>query len=185
MTIPARLLLGTRVRLTALTPEDVPTLVRWHQDSVFLRLFDSRPAVPKTTTEMTRWLEELGKDETAFAFAVRPVGDEQLLGYAEIDGIVWQHGVCGVGIGIGDSADWGKGYGAETARLVLAFAFDELNMHRVQATVFSYNERSLALVERVGFRREGTYREFLQRDGKRFDMHLYGLLRREWQGQSR
>lgn len=47
--------------------------------------------------------------------------------------------------------------------------------------MFSYNERAIALYEKLGFQREGIYREFLQRHGKRFDMYLYGILRREWQ----
>ncbi len=54
-------------------------------------------------------------------------------------------------------------------------------LRRVQLTVFSYNERAIALYEKLGFRREGAFREFLQRDGKQYDMYLYGLLRREWE----
>ncbi len=46
--------------------------------------------------------------------------------------------------------------------------------------MFEYNERAIALYEKLGFRREGVYREFLSRDGQRYDMYLYGLLRREW-----
>ena len=63
----------------------------------------------------------------------------------------------------------------------MRFAFDELNLHRVQLTVFSYNERAIALYEKLGFQREGVYREHLQRDGRRYDMYLYGLLRHEWE----
>lgn len=47
--------------------------------------------------------------------------------------------------------------------------------------VFAYNEPAIALYENLGFRHEGTFREFLQRDGVRHDMHLYGLLRPEWE----
>ncbi|MBL7064270.1 MAG: GNAT family N-acetyltransferase [Anaerolineae bacterium] len=72
-------------------------------------------------------------------------GDD-LIGYVELDGIIWPHSVCGFSVAIGDRANWGKGYGYEAARLALAFAFDELNLHRVTATVFSNNERSIALV---------------------------------------
>ncbi len=64
--------------------------------------------------------------------------------------------------------------------LILRFVFHELNLHRIQLTVFSYNERAVALYENLGFTREGVYREHLQRDGQRHDMYLYGLLRREW-----
>jgi RimJ/RimL family protein N-acetyltransferase len=89
--------------------------------------------------------------------------------------------VAWLGIGIGDREQWGKGYGREAMELVLRYGFHELNLHRIQLTVFEYNERAIALYEKLGFRREGVYREFMQRDGKRYDMLLYGLLRREWE----
>ncbi len=53
--------------------------------------------------------------------------------------------------------------------------------HCVCLTVFSYNENATALYERLGFTREGSYREHLERDGRRYDMYLYGLLRPEWE----
>jgi len=176
----SKLLRGHKVRLTALAKNDLATMAHWYQDTEFLRLYDARPAYPKTEDELARWLEELQKANDIFAFAVRLLEGADLIGYVELDGINWQHGVCGMGLAIGDRANWGRGYGYETAQLALAFAFNELNLHRVQVTVFSYNERSMVLFEKLGFQREGVYREFLQRDGRRHDMGLYGLLRHEW-----
>ena len=88
-------------------------------------------------------------------------------------------------ISLGDFANWGKGYGNEATRLALGFAFNELHLHRVQLTVFDYNPRAIHLYEKLGFQQEGIYREFLQRDGRRFDMYLYGLLRHEWETRER
>jgi len=181
----SNLLRGSRVRLAALTSDDLPAIARWYEDAEFMRLYDSRPAVPKTEAELGQWLEDLHKSKDTLAFAIRPVDRDDLMGTLEIDGILWPHGVCGLGIAIGDRVNWGKGYGYEAARLALAFAFDELNLHRVQVTVFSYNERSVALFEKLGFRREGVYREFLQREGRRYDMILYGILDREWRALSK
>ena len=73
----------------------------------------------------------------------------------------------------------------EALRLMLRFAFHELNLHRLQLTVFAYNEAAIRLYERLGFQREGAFREYLLRDGKRYDMLLYGLLAREWEAQSK
>ncbi|MCZ7572072.1 MAG: GNAT family N-acetyltransferase [Ardenticatenaceae bacterium] len=84
-----------------------------------------------------------------------------------------------------DEANWGKGYGHEALELALGFAFRELNLYRVQLTVFGYNERAIALYKTAGFQREGVYREFMQRDGQRYDLHLFGLLRREWEALNR
>jgi RimJ/RimL family protein N-acetyltransferase len=179
--IPSNILHGGSVRLTALTPNDLPAIARWYQNADFLRLFDARPAYPKTETELAQWLEERHKATDAFLFAIRLLESDDLIGYIELEGILWSHQIGWVSIGIGDSADWGKGYGYESMRLVLVFAFHELNLHRVQLTVFSYNERAIKLYEKLGFQREGVYRESIQRDGRRYDTYLYGLLRREWE----
>jgi RimJ/RimL family protein N-acetyltransferase len=175
------LLHGAQVRLAALTSDDVPTIVRWHQDPTFLRLLDARPAKPRTEPEFTEWLAEQNKSHDAFVFAIRSLDHDDLLGYIELESILWTHGVGWVSYCIGDATQRGQGYGTEALQLALQFAFHELNLHRLQATIFNYNQPSIALLAKLGFQREGTYREFLQRDGRRHDMYLYGLLRREWE----
>lgn len=172
---------GMHIRFTALTPDDLPALAGWYEDAGFLRLYDSRPAYSKTEAELGKWLAGVVEDKNTFAFAVRALDGDDLLGYLEVDGVDWQHGVCGMGLAFGKQANRGKGYGYEATKLALRYAFDELNLHRVQVTLFSYNHRSLALVDKVGFRREGVLRERLRRDGDRHDMLLYGMLRHEWE----
>ena len=138
------------------------------------------PAYPRTEASLAQWLEDRHKATDAFLFAIRTLDNDALIGYVELDGI-WTHRVSGVSIAIGEAKHWGKGYGYEVMQLVLRFAFDELNLHRVQLTVFCYNERAIALYEKLGFQREGIHREHLQRDGRRYDMYLYGLLRSGWE----
>ena len=174
------LLRGSRVRLTALTQSDLPTIVQWHQNPDFLRLFHALPAYPKTEAALTQWLDDTHKSTDTFLFAVRALDKAELIGYVELDRILWTHRVSGVSIAIGETKHWGQGYGYEVMQLALRFAFDELNLHRIQLTVFSYNKRAIALYEKLGFHREGVHREHLQRDGTRYDMYLYGLLRSEW-----
>lgn len=175
------LLRGSRVRLTALTQSDLPIVAQWHQNPEFLRLLDALPAYPRTEASLAQWLEDRHKATDAFLFAIRTLDNDALIGYVELDGILWTHRVSGVSIAIGEAKHWGKGYGYEVMQLVLRFAFDELNLHRVQLTVFCYNERAIALYEKLGFQREGIHREHLQRDGRRYDMYLYGLLRSGWE----
>ena len=176
------ILAGQHVRLTAVTKQDAPALARWHDDAGFLRLLNASAAKPQTQDDVTKWLEEAQKAPNGYLFAIRPRDGEGLLGFVEVDGILWNHGVGWLGIGIGEREHWGQGIGGEAMRLALNFAFNELNLHRIQLTVFAYNERAIALYEKLGFVREGVYREALHRDGQRYDMILYGLLRREWVG---
>lgn len=182
----SKLLLGDSARLTALTHADLPTLAGWHQDAGFLRLYDARPAYPQTEAALAQWLDDRHKASDAFLFAVRPADDDALIGCVELDSIMWPHGTAWASIAIGEERWRGRGYGRAAMALALQFAFCEINLHRVQLTVFSYNRPAVGLYEKLGFRREGVYREALQRDGARHDMYLYGLLRREWEsGQGR
>jgi RimJ/RimL family protein N-acetyltransferase len=85
-----------------------------------------------------------------------------------------------VGLGIGDRNDWGKGYGTDAMKIILRFAFTELNLRRVTLTVFEYNPRAIRSYEKVGFRHEGRLRSILLRDGKRWDMLYMGILAEDW-----
>jgi RimJ/RimL family protein N-acetyltransferase len=179
-----KLLVGPNIQLTALGLDDLPVLAQWYQDAEFLRLFDAVPAAPRSESASREWLEERQRARDAFLFGVRLREGDQLIGVVELDGILWNQQVSWLSIGIGDAARRGQGYGAQALQLALDFAFRELNLHRVQLTVFAYNAAAIALYQKLGFQREGTFREFLHRDGQRYDMYLYGLLRREWEAQN-
>ena len=62
-------------------------------------------------------------------------------------------------IGIFDSTCWGVGLGTEATLLVLGYAFNTLNLHRVDLRVLSYNERAIRVYSKVGFVQEGIERE--------------------------
>lgn len=174
------MLRGDKVRLTAMTEADLPVLAAWYEDTDLRRRFDAVAAAPRSAREIGRWLEERETAQNGFVFAIRPADGDALLGALELDGILWTQRNAGLSLVLGDRASWGRGLASEAMRLVMAFAFDELNLHRLQLTVFASNERAIRLYEHLGFVREGTFREFLLRDGRTEDMLLYGLLRREW-----
>ena len=179
--LQSNLLRGEKVRLTAVTKSDLPAMSKWWANADFLRLYDSLPAYPQTETQLAKRIEDGQKGETTFLFGIRPLTGDDLIGLLELDGVMWSNGTTFVSIAIGDEANRGQGYGREAMQLGLKYAFYELNLHRVCLTVFNYNEAAIKLYEGLGFVREGVYREHLQRDGRRHDMFLYGLLRREWE----
>jgi len=76
----------------------------------------------------------------------------------------------------------GRGYGAEAVRLLVQFAFEDLNLRRVEADVGAFNDASVGLLESLGFQREGARREAAYYRGDYYDMLTYGLLREEWDG---
>ena len=92
----------------------------------------------------------------------------------------WTHGTGSFGITIGDPAYWGQGYGPEAIFLALRYAFLELNLYRVASSTMGYNLRSQRAHEKAGFHREGTDRAAVLRQGRRYDVIRYGILRDEW-----
>ena len=175
------LLRGTKVRLAALSQDDAPRMSRWYEDAGYLRLQETNRAVPKSVAQIEAELEQFDGSADTIVFGIRTRADNVLIGTLGFYEIEWSNQIGWLGMGIGDRDAWGKGYGTEALRLGLQYAFDELNLHRLTLTVIAYNERAIALYEKAGFRREGVFREFGQRDGKRYDMYLYGLLRPEWE----
>jgi RimJ/RimL family protein N-acetyltransferase len=183
--ITPNLLRGEQVRLTAPTSADLPIITRWWADPDFLRLYNTAPAAPRNEDQLSRRFDFSHTSPDNFLFAIRLLAEDTLIGLLEFDGVDWSNRTTFVSIGIGEAEYRGRGYGADAMRVGLRFAFHELNLHRVCLTVFSYNAAAIALYERLGFVREGVYREHIERDGQRFDMILYGLLRREWESSRR
>ena len=91
-----------------------------------------------------------------FGFAIRTLSDDRLIGDIGVWIESWAHGEAWVGIGLGERDYWGNGYGTDAMRLMLRFAFDELNLQRVSLGVYAYNPRAIRSYEKAGFRREGS-----------------------------
>jgi ribosomal-protein-alanine N-acetyltransferase len=75
--------------------------------------------------------------------------------------------------------NWGKGYMSEALRKAIGFAFDYMNIHRISAHVYKGNARSIKLLRKLGFKKEGLLREEYFFHGKYYDHFLYSLLKSE------
>jgi RimJ/RimL family protein N-acetyltransferase len=175
---------GELVRLVAPNPEtDAEVMARWSRDSEYSRLLDADPARLWSAGQIKTHMEkEWEKDSrNGFFFLIRTLADDRLIGLVGLDGIRWTHGDAWVGIGLGEREYWGKGYGTDAMRVILRYAFTELNLHRVSLNVFEYNSRAICSYGKVGFAIEGRVRQFLQRDGQRWDLIFMGILWEEWE----
>jgi len=177
------LMIGTQVRLMPMSPQDVKTLTRWYNDPDFLRLYDPG-ARPRTEDQIAQTIAAQQESPNSHVFAIRTLASPEMIGYVELDSIMWAQRVGWLSIGFGSAEHRGKGYGTEAMQLLLRFAFADLGLHRVQLTVYAHNFAAIHLYEKLGFVREGTFREFLELDGTRVDLCLYGILQREWQARA-
>jgi RimJ/RimL family protein N-acetyltransferase len=74
----------------------------------------------------------------------------------------------------------GLGYGSEAVVRLLGYLFEEMELHRVQASCDPENLSSVGLLDRVGLRREGHFLENYWSRDHWSDEYWYAILRREW-----
>src|SRR5262245_14103170 len=75
---------------------------------------------------------------------------------------------------------WGRGYATETARALLGFGFETLGLHRIFAECHPANQASARVLEKLGMRREGYFREAKLVKGQWWDVLHYAMLAAEW-----
>ncbi len=175
------LLKGSLVRLGAFDPEIAADLfVRWGADSEYQRLLDWDPALRFSKKSNRDWLEKHMDKYFEHAFLIRTLEDDRPIGEIGLSIVCWNWRDAYVGIGLGERSHWGKGYGTDAMRVILRYAFMELDLHRVSLDVFEYNLRAVRSYEKCGFVVEGRARALLQREGRRWDVIYMGILKEDW-----
>ena len=187
--IQTQLFEGHDIRFGPIDHEKDPAIeASWTHDSDFMRMMETAPARPLSVALLKKQYEKLEKqmdeDKNFFYFTIRAREDDHLIGKAIIQWIEWSNGNGFLRLGIGAAQDRGRGLGTQALRLLLRFAFAELNLFRVTALVPEYNEAALALLKKFGFTQEVCRRKSLERDGRRWDLYVFGLLKDEWQSRS-
>ena len=79
-----------------------------------------------------------------------------------------------------DQAEAGQGLVPEAVVVALAFAFEDLGLHRIEISIIPRNSRSLRVVEKLGIRSEGVALRFLQIDGEWEDHARFAITDDEW-----
>lgn len=76
---------------------------------------------------------------------------------------------------------WGKGIMTEAVRALINYGFQQMNLNRIEATTDPENTRSIKLLERVGFQKEGHLRQKYHYKGRYHDELLYSLMKKDWE----
>ena len=172
------LLQGERLQLRAYRDNDADALYALYSDPAVMRYWSFSPWTERSQVDdyLRRDRDYLGDGMLAWAIARRE--DDVLIGTVTVLGINRAQGRADVGYAL-SASQWGKGLAHEAVRLALMYAFDDLQLRRIEADVDPRNAGSCRLLERLGFTREGLLRERWKVDGELQDSAIYGLLRGE------
>ena len=180
MSLPAPTLDTERLRLRPFTDEDADPLYALHTNAHALRYWDSPPWTERARAE--RFIaasRQMAEEGTGARLAIDRVADDAFIGWSSLTRWDRVHRSASLGYCLTDAA-WGHGYATEAAHRLLQWAFDTLDLNRVQAEADTRNVASARVLEKLGFVREGTLREDCVVNGEVSDSWVYGLIRREW-----
>jgi RimJ/RimL family protein N-acetyltransferase len=171
---------GFELRLRAPRPADLMTLFGWYNDPETVAPFD-RFAID-SYDEFVQAVEGAPDDPRSLAprFVVERTNDRKVLGFV---GHYQAHPVLeltDVWYVLAERAERHKGYGREAVGLLVDYLFHTTGLARVGATCDTDNVPSYKLLERIGFRREGTLKVALFHHGRWHDVAVYGVTRSEW-----
>lgn len=167
-----------RVRLRPPIARDKADRLAAGRDSEFVYLVggDTNNLAPLTPERVEQWYTEVTQSSHSWIIDV----DGRCIGATRLHSLNAHDRRARYAIGIFAAADRGCGYGTEATRLVLAYAFDALGLHRVDLRVLAVNRRAIASYAKCGFVREGVERDSALIDGVWHDDVIMSILEHEW-----
>ena len=180
MSLPTPTLHTARLQLRPVTSADADALFALHSSAHVLRYWDAPPWSERARAErFITACRQMREEGSGARLAIDRVSDGAFIGWCGLTRWNPGHRSASLGYCLSDAA-WGRGYATEAARALLQWAFDTLDLNRVQAETDTRNAASARVLEKLGFVREGTLREDCVVNGEVSDSWVYGLIRRQW-----
>lgn len=173
-------IVGEKVALGPLRRELVPLYQRWINDLSAARNVAVIPR-PWTLDEETQWYEGHLDRSGVVGFTIYVVDGWRPIGSTALRDIDFRNRTAEFGILIGEAEARGRGYGAETTRLMLDYAFTALGLNNVMLRVRSYNLAGRRAYEKAGFKEFGRRRQAALLSGEWYDEILMDCLASEFE----
>lgn len=167
---------GQAVTLRSLEVEDADVFYLWSQDRKITQFSLSSFVYPQSQADITRWLDTINQDQKNVTLGVCCIKTGKLIGYAGLASINPINRSAEYFILIGDKHYWGKGIATDVTRLITAYGFRDLGLHRIELTAFIDNKAAIRAYENAGYQHEGIKRQAGFRHGGFYDKVLMSVL---------
>lgn len=177
-------LIGSRVIVRDHRPEDLPGLHAWYSDPDVMKFLSFGPAQSEADSQALldgAIAHQSKPDRQKYFLAVVLADTGELIGRIDLFYRSRKYGGGEGGVGFFFNQEhWGSGYASEALRLVIAFGFRELGMHRISGSCLSDNVASERVLQKCGFTKEAHFRKSTMRSGRWKDRVGYAILEDEW-----
>ncbi|MBN2853012.1 MAG: GNAT family N-acetyltransferase [Clostridia bacterium] len=172
-------MIKTEVFLDSIKKSDLTDIQKWFSDEQFLKNYHYE-IIRETSLKSLKKLYIKNNEKVYRPFAIRLEGEDEIVGITELFDISDKNRTAWISVGIGNGRFQGKGYGKQAMIQTIDYAFNKLNLRKLQLAVIGYNDKAISLYEGLGFVKEGAFRKLVLFDNKEYDLNLYGILKQEW-----
>lgn len=131
--------------------------------------------------EIKEWIIFHSKQKDEIIYGIVDKINNKLVGHVGLYKIDFRVRSAEFAIMIGDKDYWGKGLGKSITKHMLSYAFNELNMYRIQLSVLESNEKAIKLYKDMGFVQEGILRKAQFKNSNYIDVILMSMLKEEYE----
>lgn len=172
------MLRGEGIQLRAIEREDLPRLRDWRNLPEFRRNFREFRELNMQNQEA--WFTRISASANDFMFMVERTQDRTPIGVCGLVYVNWVLRSADISLYIGHEEIYIDGPGGtaeQSAKVLIKYGFDNLNLHKVWTELYSFDNRKIELFTRLGFARDAVLRDNAFEDGRYHDSYIYSKLR--------
>lgn len=170
----------SRFRLREVTFEDTAHVFHYFSDEEVVQYYGLEPFLrSEQANEFITQVQNGFKNGTIIRWAIAKKENDEMLGTIGFHNWSKMHHRAEIGYEL-KKEEWRKGIMTEVLETVLPFAFEQLGLNRIGATVRKENRGSRELLHKFGFTEEGNLQEYQYYLGKYYDLLMYGLVSKKY-----
>ena len=179
------MILGKKVNLKAIEPEDLPQLMKWRNLPDFRKHFREYREISSVMQE--DWYKNtVLNDRNTIMFSIYSSGNDELIGCSGLCYINWIHRHAELSLYIGYEEEYidDYGYAEEAVQLLANYVFNELNLHKIWTEIYEFDLKKMALYEKLGFLQDGFLRDNYFYDGRWWGSIILSLIAGQYRKQN-
>lgn len=174
------MLIGERIMLRSIVEEDWELRFKWVTDPDISATMLSGLGIPLSPSRVKGQIDSFIADPNSVDCVILDKETQLPIGFVHLFDIDQWARKAELGLFIGEKSYHGRGYGTETTRFIVDFAFNRLNLNKVHLAVDADNPAGIRCYEKAGFKTDGVLREEIFKNGKYVDRIVMSVLRHEF-----
>lgn len=172
---------GKLVGLRAVEREDLKIMRDWRNNSKFRKNF--REYRELNMEMQNKWFDKfVVENDNTLMFIIVRLKDSKPIGVCGLIYINWLIKSADISFYVGEKNAYidSLGYGDEALNLLMKYAFDQLNMHKLWTELYEFDTKKINFYEKYKFKRDAVLRDNCFEDGRYWNSYIYSLIQDEF-----